>query len=363
MDEKETAALFARHAKIRITVIEESKQERRQIKNSFRENKISNILECDDYDEAWEKLQLSSTNVLIFKVSDKDGEEFLGRIIESTRFKKTPLIIFTSKINEYPKLYSTAEIIAEWVEAPINALKVEKALIRVLQNGVVDKSLVGSENISLEYFTAGVAALAKGDFEKAKEDFRMALKESPGFFEAYLKMAETLIALGENKTAKRVLERAMKISDDNAGVLLLKCDLAAKMEEKDKALETLDHAVGKRPDDLKFIIDVGNIALSKGWTDEAVKYFELARSIDPNLLHVYNRLGIAHSRANRFDKAVEMYEKALALDDKDAGIHFNIGMAHHRKGDNAAALDFFKTAAKMDPDIQEARDWIEKLSS
>ncbi|VAX21061.1 hypothetical protein MNBD_NITROSPINAE02-488 [hydrothermal vent metagenome] len=363
MDDKEVAALFARHAKIRLTIIEDSKQERRQIKNSFRENKITNILECDDYDEAWEKLQLSSTSVLIFKVSDKDGEDFLNQIIESTRFRKTPLIIFTTKIGEYPKLYSTAEVIAEWVEAPINALKVEKALVRTLQNGVVEKSLVGSENISLEYFTAGVAALAKGDFGKAKESFRMALKESPGFFEAYVKMAETLVALGENQTAKRVLERALKISGNNPGALLIKCDLAVKMEEKDKAIETLDNAVGKRPDDLKFIIDVGNIALKKGWADEAVKYFEMAKSIDPNLLHVYNRLGIAHSRAGRFDKAVEMYESALRLDDKDAGIHFNIGMAHHRKGDDAAALGFFKAAAKMDPDIQEAKDWIEKLSS
>lgn len=360
-NDKALKALFERYAKKRITLILENKSERKQIRNVFREDGLSDILEFDTCDEAWEKLKLATTSILIFSVDHPDGMDFLRRLIESMRFRKTPMIVFTSKIREYPKHFTNTDAHIRWVGTPYNALKAEQALIETLKKGVVERSSSMDESKSLEHYNKGIEALERGANEEAKEHFRLALKESPDFFECYIKMADTLFAMGDYEAARRVLGKADTMSPDHPKTLLMKAKIAADTLDKETALKVMDLAVSKRRSDLMFIIDIGNIALAKGWIDEAIGYFEMASDIDPDLIHVYNRLGIAQSRASRFDKALEMYNKALSMDEDDPGLHFNIGMLHYRKGENVKALEFFKKAASLDPHMKEAHDWITKL--
>lgn len=359
--DKALKALFEKYAKKRISIILENKSERKQIKNVFREDGFSDILDFDVWDEAWEKLKLATTSVLIFSVDHPDGMDFLRHLIESMRFRKTPMIVFTTKIREYPKHFTNTDAHIRWVETPFNALKAEQALIDTLKKGVVERSSAMDESKGLEHYNKGIEALERESYDEAKEHFRLALKESPDFFECYIKMADTLFEMGDYEAALRVLGKADTMSLDHPKVLLLKAKIAAETLEKEKALRVLDLAVSKRRNDLMFIIEIGNIALAKGWIDEAIGYFEMAHDIDPDLIHVYNRLGIAQSRAGRYDKALEMYDKALSMDENDAGLHFNIGMLHHRKGENADALEFFRKAASLDPHMKEASDMIAKI--
>ena len=362
-NDKALKALFEKYAKKRITLILENKSERKQIRNVFREDGFSDILEFDLWDEAWEKLKLATTSMLIFSVDHPDGMDFLRHLIESMRFRKTPMIVFTAKIREYPKHFTNTDAQIRWVATPFNALKAEQALIDTLKKGVVERSSSLDESKTLEHYNRGIEALERQSHDEAKEHFRLALKESPDFFECYIKMAETLFEKGDYEAALRVLGKADTMSPDHPKILLLKAKIAAETLEKETALKVLDLAVSKRRGDLMFIIEIGNIALAKGWIDEAIGYFEMAHDMDPDLIHIYNRLGIAQSRAGRFDKALEMYNKALSMDETDPGLHFNVGRLHHRKGEHVKALEYFRKAASLDPHMKEAQDWIAKIES
>ncbi|MBF0292175.1 MAG: tetratricopeptide repeat protein [Nitrospinae bacterium] len=359
--DKTLRALFEKYAKKRITIILENKSERKQIRNVFREDGLSDILEFDLWNEAWEKLKLATTSILIFSVDHPDGMDFLRHLIESMRFRKTPMIVFTARIREYPKHFTNTDAHIRWVQTPFNALKAEQALIDTLKKGVVERSSSMDESKALEHYNRGIEAMERGAHEEAKEHFRLALKESPDFFECYIKMADTLFQMGDTEAALRVLGKADTMSPDHPKALMLKANIAAETLEKETALKVLDLAVSKRRNDLMFIIEIGNIALAKGWIDEAIGYFEMAQDIDPDLIHVYNRLGIAQSRASRFDKALAMYNKALSMDETDAGLHFNVGMLHHRKGEDVKALEYFRKAASLDKGMKEAHDMIGKL--
>lgn len=361
MDEKERKSLFQRYAKKRVTVIDKDKSERKQIKNALRENGVQNIVEYDNYDDAWGRLQLSTTSVLVFSATDQDGLDFITSVVESARFRKTPLVIFTNKLREYPKLFSNEDMVVFWEELPMNGFKVEQAIVKVFQKGVVEKNLLGRDSISLEHYSKALEALSAEKYEEAKELLRMALKEIPDFFEAYVKMAEALIALGEIDAAMRVLAKAESLRPDHPKVLSLKARIAADTLDKEKAIKVFDAAVAKRPRDLMFIIDIGNLALSKGWVDDAVRYYETAQNVDPQLIHVYNRLGMAHSRGGRYDKALSMYSRALEIDEDDAGVHFNIGMTYRRKGENEKAVEYFSKAKKLDPGLMKPREWAELI--
>lgn len=353
--------LLRKFQKLRFTIISGDRAERRQIKKVLRSDGLPDVVEYDDFDDAWKKLQLSSTNLLAFSLSEDGGLDFLHQLIESARFKETPLLVFTDKVDEHSKLHSHADMLVEWVDDPMNVLKVEQALLNILKKGTVKKSLVGSDSVGLASYATGLEALKDGDFEKAKECFRLTLKEDPNFVEGYVKMAEALVGLKDYEAAKRVLAKARSLQNDHPGALLMCGRVAMAGLDKEMAVEVLDLLASKRPADVGFIVEIGNMALENGWPDEAIRYYEKARTRGPKVIHVYNRLGIAHSRAGRYESAMAMYELALELDEADAGIHFNIGMTHHRMGEESKALELFKTAKKLDPDMGEAHEWIEKL--
>jgi len=358
---KSSEELFQKYAKRRIAIIMDARKERSQLKKFLRDDGFHDIVEFERFDEAWEKLKLSTTFILIFSTQTQTGVDFLEDLIESTRFKRTALLIFTNRLTQHVKLFANAEITACWEEAPINSLKVEQTLVKALEKGIAERNQIADESAALDHFTRAVSAIEDERYGDAKELLRKALKENPDFFEAYVKMAETLTALGEFEAAKRVARRALELQPNHPMALRACCQIFAEAEPKEAAIKAFDYAVEKRPRDALHIIEIGNIALKKGWVDEAIGYFEMAREIDPNLIHVYNRLGIAHSRAGAYDTAMKMYELALGIDGEDAGVHFNIGMAYYRQGAGDKALEFFTKANQLDPSLAEPLEWMEKI--
>lgn len=363
LNEKEKEKLVKKYKKIRFTIIDKVKSERVTLKSFLRNQGFADVVDHDSYEEAWGKLQLSTTHVLVFSVNDEEGTNFLRDLIESTRFKKTPMIIFTRKITEYPKIFENVEIIASWGEAPVSNLKLEQAYISIFQDGVIERNLITDESASLDHFTKAVEEMSEGNYKEAKELLRLSLKENPKFVEAYLKMTETLIAMGDYATAQRVLDSAEKLTENDSRVTLLHIQIAVYTKDKKEAVKLCDENVAKREKDLMFITEVGNIALGKGWHEEAIRYFEMARNLDPNVIHTYNRLGIAYSRSSNFDGALAMYELALKIDEFDPGIHFNMGMMYYRKDEKKTALEKFKKSSELAPDMAEPKEWIEKIKA
>jgi len=363
LDNKEKQELVKKYSKLRFSIIEESRSERVTLKNFLRNEGFADVIDHENYEEAWEKLQLSTTHALVFSVDNEHGAEFLRDLIESTRFKKTPMIIFTKKYSEYPKIFEQADIIASWQKAPLNSLKLELAYIKIFQDGIVERSQITDESTSLDHFTKAVEQMSEENYTEAKELLRLCLKENPKFIEAYLKMTETLIALGDHAIAQRVIDSADKLAPNDARVMLLQAKIAADTLKKQDAIKVCDDAVSLRDKDLMFLTEMGNIALDKGWHEEAIRYYEMARSIDPNVIHTYNRLGIAYSRSSNFDGALAMYELALGIDQHDPGVHFNMGMMYYRKDEKKTALEEFRKAGELDPEMVEPPEWIEKIEA
>ncbi|HEB73560.1 MAG TPA: tetratricopeptide repeat protein [Nitrospirae bacterium] len=363
LDGKEKGTLIKKYAKLRFTVIEENRSERVTLKNFLRNEGFTDVVDHETYEETWEKLQLSTTHILIFSVNNEEGADFLRDLIESTRFKKTPMVIFTKKIKEYPKIFEQENIIASWQEAPINNLKLELAYIKIMQDGVAERSQITDESTSLDNFTKAVDEMREDNYKEAKELLRLSLKENPKFTEAYLKMTETLIALNDYQAAQRVIDSAEKLAPNDSRVMLLKAKIAVNTMEKQDAVKLCDGAVSAHGKDMMFITEIGNIALEKGWHEEAIRYYEMVRSIDPNVIHTYNRLGIAYSRSSNFDGALAMYELALKIDELDPGIHFNMGMMYYRKNDKKTALEEFRKSSELAPEMVESQEWIEKIEA
>jgi Flp pilus assembly protein TadD len=108
----------------------------------------------------------------------------------------------------------------------------------------------------------------------------------------------------------------------------------------------------KEPEkDPQYQYEKGMIALNYGLPQEAIRYGNLAVSLDPKHYGGHSLLGHANYQLGNFAEAVAEYGKAAELRPDLAEAHYNLAMACLQSGDqDRAAAEFEKAEAiKADP--------------
>jgi Flp pilus assembly protein TadD len=351
--------LFAKYEKCRVMLVGFNPPEVKQLKGWFFEKRNNNLTEIRDADSAWQKLDLASFHFVIIQ-DGEENEELLSKLVDSNRFLRTPIILFSKTPEVLANSYARRDMIGRFCKLPVNLNELEAAFVGVLKGGVAEANMPKGGAGAFANYHNGCRELAEGRQAEAKEEFRLCLKESPRFFDAYLKMGETLTALGENDAAARVLHRADEIKPNDSRTFFLLGLLELKKGDAAKATEGFDKAVGLEPKNVRLIIAIGNAFLERNMIEEALRYFNMARDLSPDFLNVYNRLGITLSRAGRFGESETMYNRALELDKDDPGVHFNLGMMWGRKGDKEKAREKFKKCLELNPGMTAAKEMLAK---
>lgn len=101
-------------------------------------------------------------------------------------------------------------------------------------------------------------------------------------------------------------------------------------------------------------------AKEKNWR-QAVKNFELACRLNPELPGARNNLGNIYFTLGNKQKAIENYQKAIATNPDMIDAHFNLGYCYYTVGKLKEAADEFKKVLELDPDNYKATIMIEKM--
>jgi protein O-mannosyl-transferase len=131
-------------------------------------------------------------------------------------------------------------------------------------------------------------------------------------------------------------------------------DLDGAMKEYEMA-HRLDSA-GPRPLGLDYwyYLGLGQIALRKGQTAEAVTDFERAARTIPDNSEAYDALGAIYFPHGDYAKAAEYYVKALQANPYDLGARFSLGTCLMKLGKYQAAAEQFRAARTTDPTYLQA---------
>ena len=122
-------------------------------------------------------------------------------------------------------------------------------------------------------------------------------------------------------------------------------DAAAGPQKKKKSSDE------KNP---QYQYEMGAIALRYGLTDEAVRYGQLAVSLDPDHLDGWKLLGLAYYTKGEFVLAADAYEKAAAIKPGDGEIQRNLGLALAEIGEAGRAEEALKKAFAADGNAETA---------
>ena len=253
------------------------------------------------------------------------------------------------------------------------------------------------ESFSWPYYL-GVLHQRLGDSTAARTAFQQALERRDGNPPTQLRLANTLLDLGEVEGAAEYLGSLEAIDGFEAAhhyglgrIVQAQGDAAAALGHFEAALGlqpdagTLNHALGMAhrtlgnlekaeellaassagevtfPDPLMERIDKhaissgahmrrGNQALLQGDLDTAVGHFRNAVDANPDNSEAFRNLGLTRVRQGDLDGALEILKEGAGKHPDNVWIHFDLGTTYMAKGLQPQAMESFDRALEISPD-------------
>jgi tetratricopeptide (TPR) repeat protein len=165
-----------------------------------------------------------------------------------------------------------------------------------------------------------------GDYKRAIEAGKLAVKKYPKDAEAYFCLGKAYYNVGELELAYKNLKKAEGLTNNKKGLMYI-------------------------------YNKIGQVLNNMGKLDDALSYYNRSLSLARELGDTYMQASVLNNIAYIFDlkgesnKAIGYYEESLSLttNEKDkAPTYNNIAMIYYTKGDYQKAVEYFQKAIEID---------------
>lgn len=174
---------------------------------------------------------------------------------------------------------------------------------------------------------AGLARLARGLNEGAKEAFERAIAVAPEDAGNYVNLATANLLLGKTELALRGLRHAIELQSDLPEAYYNLGNTLVAVEQPNDAAAAFRKAVELRADYPEALNNLGQILKEDGKGSDAILLFERAIECAPGYGPPWSNLCAALAEAGNAAEAIEAGRRAVILMPDDANTHFNLGNA------------------------------------
>ncbi len=171
--------------------------------------------------------------------------------------------------------------------------------------------------------------LLSGQLIDARDAYQIYLTNYPEEIEALSKLSKVYVFLKDWKNGKDVFEKLISLdkSTSNYYEQLAKCNEVLK--EYDEALVNLQIANKLNPKNIQTILRLGNLFFLTDRPISALRIFDAALEIYPELPDLWRGKGDAHFRLKEYDMSSQCYEKTLELGDTTSMLFRNLGISYY----------------------------------
>jgi tetratricopeptide (TPR) repeat protein len=374
-------------------IVDDMQNMRRTIRNMLlRIGVQKRVLEADDGDSAWDKLQHNPIDFVIcdWNMPRMKGIELLRKMREMEQFAEIPFLMLTAEIEERT-IAQAAEIeIDAYIIKPfiLNTLiqKIDEALRRRnqptegeilfktgnehLKEGSLPEAIEALERVlqlsphtPKVYVSLGDAYFAANDVSKAKEMYEKAVSLSDQHTKALDRLAKVYGMEGRSEDQVKMLKKAVQVSPDVPGRQLQLGKALMSMGQKEEARQAIEVSLKQDPGNVDLAKEAGEIFLAADMNDHASKAFKKAISLMPKEVETYNRLGVALRKQKKYMEAIKEYRKALEIEAHNEVILYNISIAYFQQGLQKEAKDSLKTLLRQNPNHAMAQKALDSLAN
>ncbi len=182
---------------------------------------------------------------------------------------------------------------------------------------MVDKYMLGKKKSSpidaRTYYQQGNDYYEKGDYEKAIENYNMAILLSPVFSEAYFNRALSYYQLKNFEKSVSDYSKAGELDPKNPIIYNNRGDAYYRKQDYHTAIKDYDKAITLNPEYLKAFYNRGLSYASLEDYEKAVEDFSKVIEIKKDFAEAYHLRGLAYEYNGTLDRAVKDYEEAIKL--------------------------------------------------
>lgn len=200
-------------------------------------------------------------------------------------------------------------------------------------------------------------AYCNGDrFDDCIAQYREAVRLKPGDEQLRATLAEALVSLKRWTEAEQVLTHEVRLNPQsgrahyNLGELYyVQGRFGEALPELKKAAEA---ATGIGLD--RIYVKTGMVSLNQLEFDNAVRDFQKALQVNPDLVVAHLALANLYARQGRDDEATKEYSTALALEPKRSDVYTSLAQLYFRKSDYPRAIEASRRALELDQQQRQA---------
>jgi tetratricopeptide (TPR) repeat protein len=208
----------------------------------------------------------------------------------------------------------------------------------------------------------GLALLAQGKRDEAREQFELALAISPGWADPLGQLVALSLAARQPEAALRRVEKQLTVAPDSAPHHALLSQVHLARNDVRAAETALLKAIELDPRSTGPYLALGRLYAQTGRRDEALAKLTEALKLSPRDLGLVMATGVVYELTGDLVRAREAYEKALAINPRFAPAANNLAWLYSEHGgDREKALALAQTAkeaAPDDPRISDTLGWI-----
>ena len=367
-----------------ILVVEDRVNMLRTMKNMLRNIGVpaDHILSAPDGREAMHILNATerATFVLLdLHLPVLSGIEVLKEMAADENLKDMPVLVVTADNHE--------DMVGQAFEAGAKGY-----LIKPFNEDTLREKITNIINPAeyLKLFAEVEQLIEQAKYEEAIELSKMILEvrsDSPG---AYVLRGRAYEGLHMDQEALASYEKAHRLSPIYLRVINKLIDFHLARNQFAEAFSFLEKADTLNPHHARRKIQMGRVYLELGQGSKAEKAFDKAVEIEPELvgqvsedclkrrpdlaekycrqslavkeeIYIINQLGMALRAQGKWAEAVNEYKWALDLSPNDGRVFYNMGRAYLQGEKRKEALSCFQKAVKLDADLKEAGEEIERL--
>ena len=241
--------------------------------------------------------------------------------------------------------------------------------------------------LSEPYLLRAIAKIQLGDYTGAEQDCNAAIERNPFQPGAYYTRGYVYRQTGQLEKAEKDFSEALIFAPENKTYLVLRADVLAEEKHYDRALQDIDHLLGREPHSAELLFEKGSICMRSNDTLCALNAFTDATKYDSQNPATWSALGLVYLmldkqndalaaltnsinqgskwagdyinrgiifyRLHNYRSALADYDKAVSLAPREAQCYYNRGVLRQELGDYNRALEDFNKVVELDPDQVE----------
>uniref|UniRef100_A0A9L0TCH0 Intraflagellar transport protein 88 homolog n=1 Tax=Equus caballus TaxID=9796 RepID=A0A9L0TCH0_HORSE len=207
----------------------------------------------------------------------------------------------------------------------------------------------------------GNTVFANGDYEKAAEFYKEALRNDSSCTEALYNIGLTYKKLNRLDEALDCFLKLHAILRNSAQVLYQIAHVYELMEDPNQAIEWLMQLISVVPTDSRALSKLGELYDSEGDKSQAFQYYYESYRYFPSNIEVIEWLGAYYIDTQFCEKAIQYFERASLIQPTQVKWQLMVASCFRRSGNYQKALDTYKDIHRKFPENVECLRFLVRL--